>query len=217
MSIKGIKYPNDITWVIFGRLTVMEKAGVKNQGKKGSKSLWLCKCDCGNEKIVLRNSLVSGNTHSCGCLEKETKETIHLKHGMAKTRIWSIWVNMKDRCERKSNKSFMYYGGKGIKVCDEWKKDFKSFYNWSMLNGYTDELTIDRINCQGDYEPNNCRWETMKKQVRNRSITKKAKYKGTIISIGEIAELEGINYQKAYEKYGRNKFERCEKPQEVSH
>lgn len=189
-----MKYPKDLTGIRFGRLIVLNKAGVKNVGKRGSKSQWLCKCDCGNEKIVLRNSLVSGNTHSCGCMEKETKKTMHLKHGMAKSRIWNIWCGMKDRCSRPQNEDYPRYGGRGITICDEWKDDFQEFYDWSMDNGYSDDLTIDRLDNNGNYEPNNCRWATRKEQTRNRSITKK-------ISIAEIAEIDGISYQEAYNKY----------------
>ena len=94
----------------FGRLTAIKKVGTKGNGK-GSKSIWLCRCDCGNEKEILRNSLVSGTTKSCGCLEKEVKATMHLKHGMAKSRIWNIWTGMRDRCSRPNNKNYQRYGG----------------------------------------------------------------------------------------------------------
>lgn len=189
-----MKYPKDISGLRFGRLTVMEKAGVTNGGGRGSKSLWRCKCDCGNEKVIMRNSLVSGNTKSCGCMERENKKVMHLKHGMSKTRLWSIWCGIKDRCNRENNHDYVRYGGRGIAICDEWKDDFQNFCEWAMLNGYSDDLTIDRIDVNGDYEPSNCRWVTRKEQTRNRSITKK-------ISIAEIAEIDGISYQEAYKKY----------------
>lgn len=185
----------------FGRLTAIKKVGMKGNGR-GSKAIWLCKCDCGNEKEVLRNSLVSGTTKSCGCLEREVKATMHLTHGMAKSRIWNIWVGMRDRCSREHNKNYEKYGGRGIRVCPEWEKSFQSFYDWSIKNGYSEKLTIDRINNDGDYEPSNCRWATRKEQTRNRSITVK-------ISLAKIAEIEGITYQEAYKKYVL-----CEKPEE---
>lgn len=137
----------------FGRLTAIKKVGTKGNGK-GSKSIWLCRCDCGNEKEILRNSLVSGTTKSCGCLEKEVKATMHLKHGMAKSRLWNIWTGMRDRCSRSNNKDYQRYGGRGIRVCPEWDSDFRNFYDWSMGNGYSDELTIDRIDNDGNYERN---------------------------------------------------------------
>ena len=105
-----MKYPKDIAGMKFGRLTAIKKVGTKGNGK-GSKSIWLCRCDCENEKEILRNSLVSGTTKSCGCLEKEVKATMHLKHGMAKSRIWNIWTGMRDRCSRPNNKNYQRYGG----------------------------------------------------------------------------------------------------------
>lgn len=189
-----MKYPIDLTGARFGRLTVIEKAGVARQGQRGSRSLWLCRCDCGKEKIIVRNSLVTGNTKSCGCLEAETKKTMHLKHGMAKTRLWNIWCGMRDRCNRKNSSSYSHYGGRGIRVCDEWNHSFDSFKNWAVANGYRDDLTIDRINNDGDYCPENCRWATRKEQTRNRKNTK-------TVSIAEIAEIDGISYQEAYKRY----------------
>lgn len=193
-----MKYPKDITGIRFGRLTVIEKAGVKGAGKRGSKSLWLCKCDCGNEKVILRNSLVSGITKSCGCLGRENKRTMHLKHGMAKTRLWNIWCGIKDRCNRPNNQDYGRYGGRGISICDEWKNDFQSFHDWSMKNGYREDLTIDRIDNDGNYCPDNCRWVTRKEQTRNRSITR-------TIPLARIAEIDCITYQEAYDKYVRGK------------
>mgnify|MGYP000781233754 FL=1 len=140
--------------------------------------------------------MVSGTTKSCGCLEKEVKATMHLKHGMAKSRIWNIWTGMRDRCSRPNNKNYQRYGGRGICVCPEWDSDFQNFYDWSMENGYSDDLTIDRIDNDGNYEPSNCRWVTRKEQTRNRSITK-------TIPLARIAEIDGITYQAAYDKYVR--------------
>lgn len=192
----------DLTGQRFGRLTVVKKIGIKNAGQRGSKSVWLCKCDCGNEKEVLRNSLVSGNTKSCGCLGVETKKLMHLKHGMAKKRLWKIWTGIRDRCNNPNNSSYHYYGGRGISVCDEWN-DFEKFMIWSISNGYDDTLTIDRIDTNGNYEPSNCKWSTRMEQTRNRNITKKVTYGDKKIPVSEVAEIEGITYQKAYDKYVR--------------
>ncbi len=196
-----MRFPSDLTGFRFGRLLVIRKVGMQNQGKRGSRSIWLRKCDCGNEKAVIRSSLVSGNTKSCGCLERETKVNTHLKHGMAKSRLWKIWCDMKDRCNNPNNKSYSYYGSKGVKVCDEWLDNEKGFINfsyWAKENGYADNLTIDRINTSGNYEPANCRWATRKEQTRNRNITIR-------LSLAEIAEIEEISYQQAYDKFVRRK------------
>lgn len=127
---------------------------------------------------------------------------MHLKHGMAKTRIWKIWTGIRERCNNPNNSDYLYYGGRGVQVCDEWN-DFEKFKIWSLESGYNDTLTIDRIDTNGNYEPNNCRWSTRKEQTRNRNITKKAIYAGREIPIAEIAEIEGITYQEAYDKYAR--------------
>lgn len=203
-EVRAMKYPMDLTGTRFGRLTVLEKVGVQGQGKRGSQSLWRCLCDCGNEKIVIRNSLVCGNTRSCGCLDQENKKTMHLKHGMAKTRIWKIWIGMRSRCEHEKDKSYPYYGGRGISVCEEWS-EFEQFLEWAIQSGYDDTMTIERIDTNGDYCPENCRWATRKEQTRNRRITKKVMYNGKEIPLGEVAEIEGITYQQAYTKYARRK------------
>lgn len=121
------------------------------------------------------------------------------------SRVLPILFNtdIRDRCNNKNNSDYKYYGGRSITVCAEWNTDFKPFYDWSMENGYSDELTIDRIDVNGNYEPNNCRWVTRKAQTRNRNITRTALYEGQMRPISEIAEIEGISYQKAYSKYAR--------------
>ena len=114
-----MKYPKDIAGMKFGRLTAIKKVGTKGNGK-GSKSIWLCRCDCENEKEILRNSLVSGTTKSCGCLEKEVKATMHLKHGMAKSRIWNIWTGMRDRCSRPNNKNYQRWSLRTENMGEPW-------------------------------------------------------------------------------------------------
>lgn len=130
----------------------------------------LCKCDCGNETIVLKANLVRGHTKSCGCNRSINARKLFTKHGQCGTRLYRIWVEMVHRCYLKSDTNYKKYGARGITVCDEWRNDFKSFYDWSMSNGYTDELTIDRIDSDGNYEPTNCRWATYKQQNLNRKF-----------------------------------------------
>lgn len=153
----------------YGRLTTIERVGVNGQNR----SLWLCKCDCGNDSVVSVSELLSGGTRSCGCLRDEKAKNRMTKHGLRYTRIYNIWLGIKRRIFDANCKEFYLYGGRGITMCDEWRDDFTSFYNWSMNNGYSDNLSIDRIDTDGGYFPNNCRWATAKEQACNRRPRKK--------------------------------------------
>lgn len=115
------------------------------------------------------------------------------KHGLYNHRLYRIWMKMRGRCNNPSYHEFSRYGGRGIKVCDEWENDFMSFYNWSLENGYTDKLTIDRIDNDGDYEPSNCRWTTQKKQCNNFSRNHLLTYNGETHTMQEWGEMLGIN------------------------
>ena len=157
----------NLTGQRFGKLTVIERAD-DYIDKNGEKHVcWKCKCLCGNECIVKGHDLRNGHTKSCGCAQIEAST----KHGMHGTRIYNTYRNMLDRCYNKNNDHYMDYGGRGIKVCDAWRGEngFINFYNWAMANGYTDELSIDRINVNGNYEPNNCRFVNNKIQSNNKT------------------------------------------------
>ena len=152
----------------FGRLTVVDRLPTVNR-----RTMWLCKCECGNETIVDSQNLRTAHTQSCGCLHREMLSKSSTTHGNSKTRLYGIWNHMKTRCYVKSYHAFRHYGGRGITVCDEWANDFQAFYDWAMSHGYRDDLSIDRIDVNGNYEPSNCRWATQKEQVSNRRNAKK--------------------------------------------
>lgn len=158
----------DLTGEKFNRLTVLHR-----EGSHGSRACWKCRCDCGNEVIVETADLKSGNTKSCGCFRKEIIAERSLKHGEAGNRLYHVWVGIKKRCYDSNSTSYEYYGGRGIRVCDEWRHDYESFRDWAIKNGYNNnatrgECTIDRIKVNENYSPQNCRWVSMKEQAMNK-------------------------------------------------
>lgn len=185
----------DLTGQRFGRLTVIRRV----QNNKYNEAMWLCRCDCGNEKTISGKCLRrKNNTSSCGCLQRERAKKSHVTHNMSKSRIFKIWTKIKTRCFNKNIANYKNYGGRGITICKEWKSDFKKFYNWAIKNGYSDNLSIDRIDVNGNYCPENCRWATSKEQARNTRKNHTITFKGETHCISEWAELIGINYGTLY-------------------
>jgi hypothetical protein len=157
-------YDNDLEGKKFNMLTVIKKVG-KDKRKN---ILWLCKCDCGNDKTAITTNIKNGNILSCGCIKKHNNKT----HGKTETKLFKVFQNIKQRCYNQNNKKYKNYGERGIVICDDWLNDFTNFYNWAMDNGYQEDsgLTLDRIDVNGNYEPGNCRWADMKTQQNNKTI-----------------------------------------------
>lgn len=246
----------DLTGQRFGRLEVIRYYGRNHRNRKA----WLCKCDCGNEKIIAQDDLNTGRVNSCGCLRKEITAKLHYrdltgmkfgewtvlskigsnkhqhikwkcrcscgsigeiltsqlisgqskccrecaykivgeknrKHGMSQDRIYKIYSGMKNRCYDENTECFDKYGGRGITICPEWLNDFQAFYDWSMSHGYSDDLTIDRINVYGNYEPNNCRWATNKEQANNKRTNVFIVVDGVKMTMAQAAEKYGVKYE----------------------
>ena len=188
----------DLTGKRIGRLTVLKR--VSEIG--APKVLWLCKCDCGNEKVIKADALNSNKTISCGCYQRDVIKARDTKHGLRRTRIYGIYHDMRKRCYNKKAIGYKNYGGRGIKICDDWIGDdgFLKFYDWSMENGYSDDLSIDRIDVNGNYEPSNCRWANKLTQANNTRSNIKFMHRGKMMNVSEIARSEGIEYTMLYSR-----------------
>ena len=183
MSVK------DLIGQKFGRLTVVARGENTSYGK----ATWVCACECGRqkEKTVTSYDLTSGKVRSCGCLYYESNKGRNMTHGKSKTRLYHIWSGMRQRCSQPSSVGFRHYGGKGIAVCPEWC-DFQTFYDWAMSHGYAPTLSIDRIDNNLGYCPENCRWVDMKIQQNNRTNNVRISINGDIKTLSEWSDLSGI-------------------------
>ena len=193
----------DLSLRKYGRLTVIER-GKDRVTPSGRKLVtWECVCDCGNHFLADGQGLRSGNIKSCGCLHKETARQNLISytqtHGESKTRLYRIWAAMRRRCNNPNCDAYKWYGARGISVCREWNTSFLAFRNWAYQNGYKEnakqeECSLDRIDGNKDYSPENCRWVTKTVQSRNTRRNHLVEYQGKKMTIAELAELSGIPY-----------------------
>lgn len=189
---------NNLTGMRFGRLVALERAEDYVTPKGQHKTQWRCRCDCGNEIITNSSNLRSGITKSCGCFADEIRSQNghnNKKHGGFGTRLYRIYRGMWQRCYDKKVSQYPRYGGRGISICDEWMGEtgFERFREWSYANGYDDLLTIDRINNDGNYSPDNCRWCTQKEQQNNRMCNVLLTVDGETHTMAEWSDISGIN------------------------
>lgn len=200
--MKNVK--NDLTGRRFGRLSVI---GVDDRGTR--KTYFWCKCDCGTVKSIRGDGLLSGSIVSCGCKKRE-QDRINLeanhKHKMSHTRPYEIWQGIKGRCYNKNDVRYSRYGGRGITVCEEWREDFAAFYKWALANGYRDDLTIDRIDNNKGYSPDNCRWADQETQSRNRASNVIIRIGNATRTLVEWCEIFDLDYKTVYARYRRNGF-----------
>lgn len=169
----------------FGKLTAIRKLYTK-----GGRAIWEFKCDCGNTFEGDGSHVFTGKVTSCGC-DKEKKME---RHGWSRTRIYGIWFDMRRRCNQPQNTAFKYYGAKGIKVCEEWERSFIAFKSWAFSHGYSDDLTLDRIDYHKGYSPENCRWADLYTQANNRSNNHLITFEGETLSMADTARKYGISY-----------------------
>ena len=183
----------DLTGKKFGKLTVIGRDGSYKSGNVR----WLCKCDCGGYTHTLGCYLKSGTVKGCSCVSSERMKRISTKHGGFGTRLYEIWRQMHRRCYGKYTKAYPHYGGRGIAVCDEWR-EFEPFRDWGLSHGYSDDLTIDRIDVNGNYCPENCRWATDKEQANNKRNNHFLKFNGEKHTVSEWADRYGVEQRKLF-------------------
>lgn len=186
----------------FGRWTVISKAEPKFDYRGRRLSAWNCKCDCGSERVVTEHSLITNSSKSCGCLRVDVAQKMgvaNVTHGMSDTRLYRIYKHMHRRCEDPKDIRYDHYGGRGIRVCGEWST-FEVFSDWALSNGYNDSLSIDRIDLNGNYSPDNCRWATVQEQALNKTNARMIEYNGRAQSIAEWAAEIGMPYKKLWKR-----------------
>jgi hypothetical protein len=180
----------DLTGRRFGFLIVISKASVKN-----GRIFWLCRCCCGEEREIAASRLTTGNTKSCGCQKNNMIAQSKTKHGMSGTKLYVIWKHMTQRCENPNVQRYRSYGGRGICVGKEWRENSTAFINWAKSSGYSEGLSLDRIDVNGNYEPGNCRWVVKNEQAKNKTTNRVITINGEEHCLSDWARISGIPYE----------------------
>lgn len=193
---------------INGLLSIIEYLGSALYGKKRYKIV-LCRCECGNEKIIQLHKFNSEKIRSCGCLLIKWRKSFRINHkkithGYTNHELYGTWVGMVSRCYNKNISAYKYYGERGIIVCQEWLSEFINFYDWAIENGYKKGLTLDRIDNDGNYNPYNCRWATRKQQCNNTRSNKIVELSGIKMSMSEACDKLGANYKIIHQRVHRD-------------
>ena len=195
----------DLVGKKINRLTVVKRV-IKNNDKR---IYYLCECECGGEKIVGKDHLSRNDIVSCGCYNREQSAIRYkrlakqrAKHNLSHSRLYRVYAHMKNRCYNEASPNFKYYGARGIRVCDEWlgENGFLNFYNWATNNGYDENLSIDRVNVDGNYEPSNCKWSNNVEQANNKRNNHYVYYNGNKVTVSQLSRLININRDVLYDR-----------------
>lgn len=190
----------DLQYKVFGKLTVLKRGENRVEPSGKTKVYWLCECECGVEKEYEGSSLREGTSKSCGCVKRKLAKNINLSHNMSKSKEYKAWAKMKERCYNPNTERYLIYGGRGITVCDEWKNSFEKFYE-DMGDKPSPQHSIDRINVDGNYEKDNCRWATEKEQALNKRNTLYVEYKNENKPLSELCKNYDLNYKSVWKQH----------------
>ncbi len=189
----------DISGQKFGRLSAIKYAYTD----KRHTAIWQCKCDCGNIVEVRGDALRNGTIRSCGCLQEDRLKEALTKHGQSRSKLYKVYHSMKGRCYNKNSREYHNYGARGIAVCNEWLSSYETFYDWAIENGYRENLTIDRIDVNTGYEPDNCRWVNNKTQQNNKRNNIYLTYNNKTQTLMQWANELNLTYSCIHNRYER--------------
>lgn len=193
----------DLTGKVFGRLTVIERTDdyVYPSGRR--RPAWRCICERGGETVALASNLKRGTTTSCGCFQKENMSKLKKTHGGYANNepLYMVWLDIRKRCLSPKSRKYADYGGRGIAICEQWADSYVAFREWSLNNGYHKGLSIDRIDVNGSYSPENCRWTNSLTQQNNRRCNINVTYQNQTHTLKEWSRIRGINYQTLYTRH----------------